>query len=205
LLPCIAHSLLPLLFWAAPVSGPLALSSSRRQPAALSFRALARRPFLPLRLVPTVALIMVLPSYAMLLGSRLSGLLAVFPINAAILTYLAHRSAGSHAAGATLHGLIVGLFPCAAFLSRSECVTASYRDRRCVRHRRRLRNPHPRRHHPRQHRQGSPAVSNAQRDEVRGGSEARLGTATLELSVADLLRCRFAISAVSEVAEVAHA
>jgi hypothetical protein len=65
-------------------------------------------------MVITTALVVGLTGVAPVLGPRLSGVLATFPVYAAILTVFAHR-AGAAPAGPVLRGLLLGLFSFGAF------------------------------------------------------------------------------------------
>ena len=69
---------------------------------------------LPARMVITTALVLLITGAAATLGPRLSGVLATFPVYAAILTIFAHR-AGAAAAVQVLRGLLLGLFAFAGF------------------------------------------------------------------------------------------
>jgi hypothetical protein len=69
---------------------------------------------LPARMVVTTALVVGLTELAPVLGPRLSGVLAAFPVYAAILTVFAHR-AGPAPAVEVLRGLLLGLFSFAGF------------------------------------------------------------------------------------------
>ena len=69
---------------------------------------------LPARMVITTALVVGLTGVAPVLGPRLSGVLASFPVYAAILTVFAHR-AGATPAVQVLRGLLLGLFSFGAF------------------------------------------------------------------------------------------
>jgi len=69
---------------------------------------------LPARMVITTALVVALTELAPVLGPRLSGVLAAFPVYAAILTVFAHR-AGAAPAVEVLRGLLLGLFSFAGF------------------------------------------------------------------------------------------
>ena len=69
---------------------------------------------LPARMVSTTALVVALTELAPVLGPRLSGVLAAFPVYAAILTVFAHR-AGAAPAVEVLRGLLLGLFSFAGF------------------------------------------------------------------------------------------
>jgi hypothetical protein len=69
---------------------------------------------LPARMAITTVLVVALTELAPVLGPRLSGVLATFPVYAAILTVFAHR-AGAAAAVQVLRGLLLGLFSFAGF------------------------------------------------------------------------------------------
>ena len=69
---------------------------------------------LPARMIIATALVLVITELAPAIGPRWSGVLATFPVYAAILTVFAHR--GSVAAAVeVLRGLLLGLFAFAAF------------------------------------------------------------------------------------------
>jgi hypothetical protein len=69
---------------------------------------------LPARMIITTVLVLLITGAAAALGPRLSGVLATFPLYAAILTVFAHRA--SAAAGIqVLRGLLLGLFAFAGF------------------------------------------------------------------------------------------
>jgi uncharacterized membrane protein (GlpM family) len=97
-------------------AGALALAL-RLMPAAAAARPPARAPRgdLPARMVLATAVVLVLTALAPRLGARLSGLLATFPLFAAILAAFAHRLEGGAAAISVLRGLLFGLFSFAAF------------------------------------------------------------------------------------------
>ncbi|HYE94252.1 MAG TPA: hypothetical protein VEA38_24675 [Terriglobales bacterium] len=69
---------------------------------------------LPLRMVLATGLVLAITESAAVLGPRLSGILATFPVYAAILTVFAHR-ADRTAAPQVLRGLLLGLFAFGAF------------------------------------------------------------------------------------------
>ncbi len=69
---------------------------------------------LPARMILTTVLVVALTALAPRLGPRLSGVLATFPVYAAILTVFAHRT-GPAPAVEVLRGLLLGLFSFAAF------------------------------------------------------------------------------------------
>lgn len=70
---------------------------------------------IPARMVVATAFVLALTGLAPALGARLTGLLAPFPLYAAVLTVFAHRLEGTGAAIAVLRGLLSGLFAFAAF------------------------------------------------------------------------------------------
>ena len=70
---------------------------------------------LPARMVVATAVVVALTGAAGALGPRLTGLLAPFPLYAAILTVFAHALDGGGAAVSVLRGLLVGLVAFAAF------------------------------------------------------------------------------------------
>jgi hypothetical protein len=69
---------------------------------------------LPARMVLTTVLVLAITGAAPALGPRLSGVLATFPLYAAVLAVFAHR-ASAVAAVQVLRGLLVGLFAFAGF------------------------------------------------------------------------------------------
>jgi hypothetical protein len=70
---------------------------------------------LPARMTVATALVLILTGIAPALGARLAGLLAPFPLYAAVLTCFAHQQRGSPPAIAVLRGLLYGLFAFGAF------------------------------------------------------------------------------------------
>jgi hypothetical protein len=70
---------------------------------------------LPARMVVATGFVVALTAAAGALGPRLTGLLAPFPLYAAILTVFAHALDGGGAAVSVLRGLLVGLIAFAAF------------------------------------------------------------------------------------------
>lgn len=69
---------------------------------------------LPARMVIATALVLLITELAPVLGPRWSGVLATFPVYAAILTVFAHRVSAAPAVD-VLRGLLLGLFAFAAF------------------------------------------------------------------------------------------
>lgn len=70
---------------------------------------------IPTRMVVATAFVVALTSAAPLLGPRLAGLLAPFPLYGAVLAVFAHRVQGSGPAVGVLRGLLLGLFAFASF------------------------------------------------------------------------------------------
>src|SRR4029453_15046574 len=69
----------------------------------------------PARMVLATAVVLALTALAPRLGPTLSGLLATYPLFAAILTAFGHRLQGAGAAVSVLRGLLFGLFSFVAF------------------------------------------------------------------------------------------
>ena len=70
---------------------------------------------LPARMVLVTVLVLALTQLASLLGARLSGLLATYPLFGATLAGFAHRLNGPAAAKRVLQGMLIGLFGNTAF------------------------------------------------------------------------------------------
>lgn len=106
--------------WPLPVLAGVAvvtlLAALRLVPARVGTAVSAPPPRwdLPARMVVTTALVVALTELAPVLGPHLSGVLAAFPVYAAILTVFAHR-AGPAPAVEVLRGLLLGLFSFAGF------------------------------------------------------------------------------------------
>jgi hypothetical protein len=96
--------------------GALALAL-RLMPATASGPAPVRAPRgdLPARMVLATVVVLLITALAPHLGARLSGLLATYPLFAAILTAFAHRLQGPAAATGVLRGLLFGLFAFVGF------------------------------------------------------------------------------------------
>jgi hypothetical protein len=62
------------------------------------------------RMIVATALVLGLTGMAPLVGARLSGLLATYPLFGAVLAAFAHHQSGAAAAGRVLRGLLIGLF-----------------------------------------------------------------------------------------------
>jgi hypothetical protein len=70
---------------------------------------------LPARMVVATSFVLLLTGVAPTLGPHLTGLLAPFPLYAAVLTVFAHQLQGPVAATRVLRGLLLGLFAFAGF------------------------------------------------------------------------------------------
>jgi hypothetical protein len=70
---------------------------------------------LPARMVVATAFVVALTAAAPVLGARLAGLLAPFPLYGAVLASFAHRLQGAGAAVGVMRGLLLGLFAFSAF------------------------------------------------------------------------------------------
>jgi len=70
---------------------------------------------LPARMAVATILVLLLTGAAPLLGARLAGMLATFPVFASVLTVFAHRAQGQEAAQRVLRGLLLGLVAYSGF------------------------------------------------------------------------------------------
>jgi len=70
---------------------------------------------IPARMVAATGFVLVLTSAAPLLGPRLAGLIAPFPLYASVLAVFAHRMQGRDSAVGVVRGLLLGLFAFASF------------------------------------------------------------------------------------------
>jgi hypothetical protein len=70
---------------------------------------------IPVRMVAATLVVVTITSLAPVLGPHLSGLLAPFPVFAAVLAVFTHHSHGPVGATQTLHGLLLGLLAPAVF------------------------------------------------------------------------------------------
>lgn len=70
---------------------------------------------IPARMIVATVFVIALTAVAPLLGAKLAGLLAPFPLYATVLAVFAHRIEGSAPAVGVLRGLLLGLFVFAAF------------------------------------------------------------------------------------------
>jgi hypothetical protein len=80
---------------------------------------LPRRPRwdIPARMVVATALVLGLTALAPYVGGRLSGLLATYPVFAAVLTAFSHHGRGPAAAIQVLRGLLIGLYAFIGFFA----------------------------------------------------------------------------------------
>ena len=65
---------------------------------------------IPARMIVGTTLVITLTTFAPILGARVSGLAATYPVYVTTLTVFAHRETGPAAAAALLRGLVLGLF-----------------------------------------------------------------------------------------------
>ena len=72
---------------------------------------------IPARMVVATGLVLALTALAPHVGPRLSGLLATYPIFAAVLAAFGHRHRGPAAAIQVLRGLMIGLFSFIGFFA----------------------------------------------------------------------------------------
>lgn len=70
---------------------------------------------IPARMIIAACLVLGLSSAAPLIGPRLAGLIAAYPVFASVLAVFAHRLEGEAAACRVLRGLLIGLFGFAGF------------------------------------------------------------------------------------------
>jgi hypothetical protein len=124
---CVAFTVATLAVQAVPLSlvplalGAMAILALARLVMPRGSEAAAAAPLprwdIPARLVITTALVVLLTEAAPIVGPRVSGVLATFPLYAAIMTVFAHRLQGVGPGIRVLHGLLLGLFAfCGFFL-----------------------------------------------------------------------------------------
>lgn len=108
---------LPVRANAQPI--PTRAPRQRHDPAAPTETKAANLPRwdLPLRMAVATAFVVLLTALAPILGARLTGLLATFPLFASVLAVFAHMQHGPAAATDVLRGLLLGLFAFAGFFS----------------------------------------------------------------------------------------
>jgi hypothetical protein len=80
---------------------------------------LPRAPYweIPARMIVATALVLGLTTLAPYVGPRLSGLLATYPVFAAVLAAFSHRGRGAPAAVQVLRGLLIGAFAFTGFFA----------------------------------------------------------------------------------------
>ena len=102
---------LPVLLLAPVAIGALVLSARLIPTAPVQRRPVAvPRWDIPARMAVATVIVVTLTAFAPALGPRLSGVLATFPVFAAVLAVFAHRVQGAFAARQVLWGLLIGLF-----------------------------------------------------------------------------------------------
>jgi hypothetical protein len=106
----LARLSLAALFFAALGALVLGLVLLPRYPSGERLVMARPRWDIPLRMLVATALILGLTQAAPLLGARLAGTLATFPVFAAVLSVFAHHIEGKAAAARVLRGLLLGLF-----------------------------------------------------------------------------------------------
>jgi hypothetical protein len=110
---------LPLALLAALVATALAVALALlpRQDAALLTVPAPPRWDIPARMAIATALVFGLTELAPWVGAKASGLVATYPVFAAVLAGFAHRARGPAAATGVLRGLLVGLFGFTGFFA----------------------------------------------------------------------------------------
>lgn len=106
---------LPILATVAAAALTVALTLTPRRPVAAVIVPAPPRWDIPARMAVATAIVFALTELAPLLGATASGLLATFPVFAAVLAAFAHHVRGADAAIGVLRGLLVGLFGFAGF------------------------------------------------------------------------------------------
>jgi hypothetical protein len=81
---------------------------------------------LPARVIVGTTLVVTLTTFAPILGARLSGLAATYPVYVTTLTVFAHRQTGPSAAMALLRGLVLGLYGWLGFFTIALTVMPSF-------------------------------------------------------------------------------
>ena len=71
----------------------------------------------PVRMAVATALVLLITSFAAMIGPTLSGLVATFPVFVIVLVVFAHRHEGANAAHGLMRGLMLGLFGFAGFFA----------------------------------------------------------------------------------------
>jgi len=111
----LALSLLPLLVAAIATLVVALRIMPRRSPDRRPITTAPPRWDLPARMLVATAFVLVLTGVAPSLGARLTGLLAPFPLYAAVLAGFAHHAHGPSAATRVLSGVLLGLFAFVGF------------------------------------------------------------------------------------------
>jgi hypothetical protein len=70
---------------------------------------------IPARMIVATTFVMLLTTFASVLGPQLSGLISPFPVFTIVLTAFAHQQRGAHAAMSVLRGVALGSFAFACF------------------------------------------------------------------------------------------
>lgn len=114
-----AEATLPLWPLVAVACGALAAALTLMPRLGADAVTLARRPRwdIPARMIVATALVLGLTALAPYVGARLSGLLATYPVFAAVLAAFSHHGRGSAAAVQVLRGLLIGLFAFTGFFA----------------------------------------------------------------------------------------
>lgn len=94
-----------------------ALALSPRRQTAARIAPIVPHWDIPARMVVAAGLVLGLSATAPLIGPRLAGLLATYPVFATVLAVFAHRLQGEPAARRVLRGLLIGLFGFAGFFA----------------------------------------------------------------------------------------
>ena len=114
-----AEAALPLWPLVVAACAALALALSLMPRLGEGSVTLARRPRwdIPARMIVATALVLGLTALAPYVGARLSGLLATYPVFAAVLAAFSHQGRGPAAAIQVLRGLLIGLFAFTGFFA----------------------------------------------------------------------------------------
>ncbi|MGH7598612.1 MAG: GNAT family N-acetyltransferase [bacterium] len=105
-----------LVFSFAIVIGVLAITLKLLpKTSAVTILPVSPRWELPLRMLVATAVVILLTGFAEVLGPRLSGLLAPFPVYASVLAVFTHHFQGGAAATQLLRGVVAGTFSFAVF------------------------------------------------------------------------------------------
>ncbi len=105
----------PVTFVAAAVTLIATLALMPRRSGAVPRSVELPRWDIPARMLVGTALVVALTAAAPLLGPRLAGLIAPYPLYATVLAVFSHRLQGPESAVSVLRGLLLGLFAFAGF------------------------------------------------------------------------------------------